>query len=136
MVEEFGRAFSKANKEGKINSIIVIDNIPNITHQQYAGDTILPSESTIKEALNIKTIIQQYLEASRQRINASKLEIFFVNTNPNIEKHICNIMGFKKGNFPCKYLGIELENGNKHNKVWSQILKDYIQKWEDGRING
>ena len=43
-------------------------------------------------------------------------------------------MGFKKGNFPCKYLGIELENGNKHNKVWSHILKRLdirIGGWKD-----
>ena len=43
-------------------------------------------------------------------------------------------MGFKKGNFPCKYLGIELENGNKHNKVWIQILKKLDSKiggWKD-----
>ena len=43
-------------------------------------------------------------------------------------------MGYKKGNFPCKYLGIDLENGNKHNKVWSQILKRLdtkIKGWKD-----
>ena len=33
MAEAFGRAFSKANKERKINGITVTDNIPNITHK-------------------------------------------------------------------------------------------------------
>ena len=35
------------NKE--IKGVIVTMNIPNITHQQYADDTILPRESSQKE---------------------------------------------------------------------------------------
>lgn len=50
MAEAFGHAISKAQLEGKINGIIVTENVPNITHQQYADDTILPRESTINEA--------------------------------------------------------------------------------------
>ena len=118
MAEAFGRAFLRAQIEKKINGVPVTSNVPNITHQQYADDTILPSESTIEEATNIKTIIQSYSEASGQSINANKSEIHFLNIDPTMEKQICNILGFKKGDFPCKYLGIDLVNGNKHHKVW------------------
>lgn len=58
------------------------------------------------------------MEAYGQKVNSAKPEIFFINTKPEKEDQICNIMGFKKGSFPCKYLGIELEKGNKSNKVW------------------
>jgi hypothetical protein len=134
MAEAFGRALSKANENRKIKGIVVTDNVPNITHQQYADDMILPSESTAKEARHIKSIIHQYSEASGQMINASKSKIFFINTNPIVENQICNITGFKKGNFPCKYLGIDLEKGTKHNKIWGQILKKLDTKmggWKD-----
>ena len=43
-------------------------------------------------------------------------------------------MGFKKGEFPCKYLGIELENGNKRHKVQKQVLSKLDSKiggWKD-----
>jgi hypothetical protein len=33
MAEAFGRALSKANKDGEISGIAITDNIPNITHQ-------------------------------------------------------------------------------------------------------
>ena len=63
----------------------------------------------IKEVCNIKSIIQLYLVASGQKFNVTKLEIFFINTNLEVEKKIFHIMGYKKGVFPCKYLGIDIE---------------------------
>ena len=85
MVRAFGRALTKDHEEGKINGITVIENIPNITHQQYADNTILPCDSSMSEALNIKSIIQLYMEASGQKVNASKLDLFFINTLPEKE---------------------------------------------------
>lgn len=43
-------------------------------------------------------------------------------------------MGYQKGSFPCKYLGIELEKGEKSNKVWLNIMKKLearIGYWKD-----
>ena len=116
MVEAFGRAIKKAYYDGKIRGIIVIKNVANITHQQYADDTILLGESTINEALNINMIIQQYVEASGQKVNVEKLEIFLINTKIEMKKYICNIVRYKKGTFPCKYLGMEIEKGYKSRK--------------------
>ena len=42
MVEAFGREIQKAQGEGLIKGIIVTENVPNTTHQQFADDTILP----------------------------------------------------------------------------------------------
>ena len=47
MVVAFGRAITKSQTEGRIKGITVTENSPNITHQQYADDTILLGESTI-----------------------------------------------------------------------------------------
>ena len=59
MVEAFGRALTEAHSKGKIKGITITENIPNITHQQYEDDIILPSESIAKESLNVRAIIQQ-----------------------------------------------------------------------------
>lgn len=134
MAKAFGIAFSKAQLEGKIKGISVTDNVPNITHQKYADDTFLPSESSLHEASNIMLIIQSYSDASGQKINVKKSEIFFINTNPIMEKKNSQLMGFKIGKIPCKYLGIEQENRNKHIKVWNQILSKLDSKiggWKD-----
>ena len=104
--------------------------MPNITHQQYANDMILHSN----EALVLKAIIKSYMDASGQKVNDGKLKIYFLNTNPKMENLICRIMGYNKGQFMCKCLGISLEKGSKSNKVWLDTL-DKLDKrigcWKD-----
>jgi mannosylglycoprotein endo-beta-mannosidase len=118
MAEAFGRAVTDAYNNQEISGITVASNMPNITHQQYADDTILPGKSTIKEALNLKSIINSYMAASGQKVNKDKSEIYFLNTSKEVENQICKVMGFKKGQFPCKYLGIALEKGANSSKIW------------------
>jgi len=77
MAKASSRALTKEHIEGKINGIIVTKNVLNISHQEYANDTILPSESSTNETLNIKSITQQYMEASSQKVNATKSEFFY-----------------------------------------------------------
>ena len=75
MAEAFGRSFTKDSEKGLIKGVTVTNNVPNITHQQYADDTILPGESSIKEAKAVKLIIKDYMSASGQKVNDSKSEI-------------------------------------------------------------
>ena len=57
----------------------------------------MPIESSLEEAQYFKTIICQYVEASSQKVNVDKLEIFFISTKLELENQICNIMGYEKG---------------------------------------
>lgn len=111
MVEAFGREISKSYHNQEISGVTVARNMPNIRHQQYADDTILPSKSTILEALGFKAIIKSYTDASRKKVNKNKLEIYFLNTKLEMENMICKIIGYRRGHFLCKYLGISLEKG-------------------------
>lgn len=65
MVEAFGRSINKVETKGIIRAITIIENIPNITHQQYSDNTILPRVSTKDEAKNFKQIIYDYTKVSR-----------------------------------------------------------------------
>lgn len=77
MAEAFGRSLSRALNEGVIKGVTVTKNVPNITHQQYADDTILPGESSIKEVVVVRAIINHYMCTSGQKFNESKSEIFY-----------------------------------------------------------
>ena len=39
-----------------------------------------------------------------------------------MENSICQTIGYKKGTFPCKYLGIQLEKGSRNGKSWDLII--------------
>ena len=86
--------------------------------------------------MTVKSIINNYMSASGQKVNDKKSEIFFINTDRKVEDQIFKIMGFKKGLFPCKCLGIELEKGTKSGKIWLNVLdklesriNDWKGKW-------
>ena len=49
MVEAFGSYIKKVQIEGNIKGITMTENVPNIIHQQFADDTILPGEITLEE---------------------------------------------------------------------------------------
>lgn len=68
------------------------------------------------------------MEASRKKVNAEKSEIFFLNTHPAIERIIFHLMGYIKGTYHCKYLGIQLEKGVKDSKTWNPIFKKMNKK--------
>ena len=131
MAEAFGRSFSKALVERKLKGVLVTKNVPNITHQQYADDTILPGESSIEEAIAVKNIIDDYMSASGQKVNNTKSEILFMNTDEKLEFQICSIMGYKKGEFPCKYLGIELGKEGRSCKNWNKVIDKLDSKMSD-----
>lgn len=131
IAEAFGRAIKNAQDSGIIKGVMVTKGIPNITHQQFADDAILLGQSTIVEGQNYKQIIKTYTEALGQIVNAEKSEIFFLNTKPEMERKMCNIMGYKKDTFPCKYLGIQLETNMRETKSWNVIIDKIDKKLEN-----
>ena len=123
MAEAFGRAIKKTQTDNMIKGVRVTKEVENTTHQQFADDTILAGISTLQEANNFKHILDTYTKASGQMINAKKSEIYFLNTVEEVEDQICNKLGFKKGKFPFKYLGIYLDKNNYSNPSWEHNLK-------------
>lgn len=82
----------------------------------------------MEEASNYKRIIDTFLKASRQRINMENFVIFFLNTHPSMKYSIFNLMGYKKGYFPYKYLGIQIDKHTKDGKIWEPILEKLDKK--------
>lgn len=128
MAEALGRAIMKQQVEGKIMGLKASENVPNITHQQFVDNTILPGSANRQEARAFKSILNTYTKASSQHVNPTKSKIFFINTCPNIEKDICSIMGYKISKFSCKYLGIDLDTSLLSSKPWQQVLSKVQNK--------
>lgn len=38
-------------------------------------------------------------------------------------------MGFKIGNFPCKYLEMPFYKGTRNNKLWEDIITRWMERW-------
>lgn len=93
-----------------------------ITHQQFADDTILFGDSSLKEACIIKRALDIFCNASRQQVNWRKSDIFFFNTDPRKQREIIKILGVKASTLPGRFLGTFLFGG----PIGTICGKDYL----------
>ena len=87
--------------------------------------------STLNESHSIKKILNTYSKAIGQINNTHKLEVFFLNADWVVEDTICQILGYRKGSFPYKYLGIPLDKEIKSNKSWQHTLDKLNAKMDN-----
>ena len=96
MMEGLGRAIKMANDEGRIQGIkLTMDGAEN-THQQFVGDTMLQGIPTVREAREIKDILNDFAMATATEVSLNKSKVFFFNTNIAIQRNITRILGFQR----------------------------------------
>ena len=81
MAEALSRNIKHHHLSDKWKGAKIEDTTISVTHSLFANDTLLFGSSLVAEAKQIKKILSQYLEVSRQKINPQKSEIFLFNTN-------------------------------------------------------
>lgn len=111
MVETLSKHIAAYQNEGKWKGIQIAQGIEEITHQQFANDTLLYGESTQKETKHIKNCLEEYISISPQQINKEKLKVYLFNTRKTWQKRIPKILGYTIEEIPCRYLGAPLFKG-------------------------
>ncbi|XP_077246042.1 uncharacterized protein LOC143885884 [Tasmannia lanceolata] len=94
-----------------------------ITHLQFADDTLLFSSPNVERILNLKAIIRCYELISRQRSNFHKSKFYGIHLDEEVSLGLAGIMDCKLDRFPSIYLGLPLGVG-KHGKAsWNPIVE-------------
>lgn len=138
LMEGLSRIIVKAKNEGTIKGIQPIHSIPGTTHQQFVDDTMLHGTPTVKEALELRRILDLFSRASGLDINFSKSTIFFFHTHPAIQAHLSNLLGFKKGCLPSRYLGMPLTLRPWQKVHWEKIIANMEKRckhWTHRALN-
>ena len=95
-------------KNGELRGICLMDNMDPQTHQQFVDDTMLMGHPSVQEARSFKNFLNLFAKASGLAVNQAKSQVFFLNTAPATQRNILCILGFFKGSFPSKFLGVPL----------------------------
>eukprot|EP00253_Pinus_taeda_P024545 PITA_24545 len=138
MMEEMGRSIKHAKIVGKVKGIQLSEDGQALTHQQFFDDTMLQGIPTVKEALAYKQILREFSMGLGMEVNLSKSNIFFFNTHIAIQRNISKILGFQRGIFLSKYLGVPLTAKPLHKSIWEPVinkLQDKIRKWTIRSLN-
>ena len=75
----------QAELSGSIKGVSLCSAGLKVSHLFFANDSLLFCQATAHECNTILDILHQYEEASRQKINQGKTQLFF---NPNIAYHM------------------------------------------------
>ena len=89
LVEALKRSIVKSNLDGRWKGLKVARGVDAITHLQFVDANFLMGEASIKEADNIKTMLEDYSKVTSQKVNWRKSEIFFFNTPSKVKTKIC-----------------------------------------------
>ena len=84
----------------------------------------------MREASNLRRVLDVYLAASGQQINEEKSSIYFFNTPDLIQQRIARTLRFQIGSLPVKYLGIPISVSKLPRESW-QIMLDKFR----GKVN-
>ena len=89
---------------------------------------MLMGHPLVQEARSFKYCLNLFAKASGLAVNQAKSQVFFLNTAPASQRNILHILGFSKGSFPSKYLGIPLGPCKLKRTSWLELLDQMKQK--------
>eukprot|EP00253_Pinus_taeda_P009771 PITA_09771 len=138
LMEGLSRTIAKKKAEGTIKGLQPIRSLPATTHQQFVDDTMLHGSPTVKEAVAYRAILDLFSQASGMEINFSKSTIFFFNTHLVVQTHLSQLLGFRIGSLPSRYLGAPLTLRHWQKRHWEKILanmKKRCSHWTNRALN-
>lgn len=130
--EGLGRFIAKEREAKRIKALQLWGNNIPLTHQQFVDDIMLFGEPTVKEVRHLKRILDLFSEASGLEVNREKSFVFIFNTVEQVKTHLLRLLGFKRGEFPTKYLGNLLDFTSKRVKNWQGVLdklRNKVANW-------
>eukprot|EP00253_Pinus_taeda_P018686 PITA_18686 len=127
MAEGLGRHIKQALQSNQLKGIS-IHNSPASSHQQFVDDTMLYGYPSAQEASCLKSLLNDFSEASGTQVNNSKSQIFFFHTPPSVKFAISRILGFQTASLPSTYLGAPLTASAIKQPAWRTLLEKLYSK--------
>eukprot|EP00268_Persea_americana_P008169 TRINITY_DN13144_c0_g1_i12.p1 TRINITY_DN13144_c0_g1~~TRINITY_DN13144_c0_g1_i12.p1 ORF type:complete len:489 (+),score=85.97 TRINITY_DN13144_c0_g1_i12:613-2079(+) len=104
------------------------NTILEISHLQFADDTLLFCNADEDQLRNVKAILFYFEAVSGLRVNFFKSELIGIKVNEDHLNRLANIFGCKAVTLPSTYLGLPLCGGTSTNSLWSPVLERMEKK--------
>ncbi|XP_057740463.1 uncharacterized protein LOC130957629 [Arachis stenosperma] len=128
----------EAVKNGRISPLLVgRDNI-ELSHLQFADDTILFCPQETETIVNYKRLLQCFELMSGLSINFDKTCLISVNCEQEWMTNKCGLLGCAEATLPVRYLEISLGANPRLVKAWKPIIdkvEDKFSLWKAKSLN-
>ena len=108
VVDVFGRLIDKAKEYNVIHSFFVGRDKVEVTHLQFADDTLFFMEANPNVFLNYLKLVEVFGSVSGLRVNLTRSTLLGINTNEEMLQNLASILGCGIGVWLIKYLGLPL----------------------------
>jgi hypothetical protein len=106
VAEGFGGVMKKAVSERLFKGFSIGSEGIDISHLQYADDTLCVGEASVQNLWTLKSILRGFHMVSGLKVNFSKSCLLAVNVDDDFLELGCTFLNCRRGFFPFKYLGL------------------------------
>jgi hypothetical protein len=110
MVEGLGRYIKESIQNGSLQGLNLHGLQPAASHNQFVDDTMLLNTPTSQEVGKLRSILNDFNEASGTSFNLDKSQLFFFNTPAAVQQHISRLLNIPIFSLPSQYLGLPLSD--------------------------
>ncbi|CAM8979776.1 unnamed protein product [Rhodiola kirilowii] len=136
--EGLSRIINKAAGEGLIGGVDWARNGENLTHLQFADDTVLLCRAEIKEVRNLKMILEAFEGCSGLEINYEKSQCFGIGLKEEEVQRFAEELNCPVGRMPMKYLGMQVGVNPAKLSTWEPIIqrfRDKLASWRRASLS-
>lgn len=119
---------SRAKELGLIRGVTIGFEGLNVSHLQFADDTILFYEADWVEVTNVKRILRFFEVVSRLKINYHKSAISGVRIEEDIVAEFAARLNYSSYKLPFKYLGLPLGVNPRRKQTWKPVVEKFKNK--------
>lgn len=127
-----------AASRGIFKGILMRKGAGQITHLQFADDTVVFLDGSEESAKGIKRVLQCFQLVSGLKINYNKSNLYADHRFSNEALSAANILGCKVGYWPLMYLGIPIGYSPRRSVFWEPLVRKVqskLAKWKACSLN-
>ncbi|GKV34650.1 hypothetical protein SLEP1_g43008 [Rubroshorea leprosula] len=138
VVEGLNGIISSAASLGMVNGIEIGQCGMNVTHLQFADDTIVFGNASEENIWAVKSIMRIFEMVSRLKINFGKSMLMGINVPEEWMTRMSCILNCKQGSFPCKYLSMTIGGKSRCIAMWRPMIDSFkkrLASWKNRFIS-
>ncbi|GKU94756.1 hypothetical protein SLEP1_g8202 [Rubroshorea leprosula] len=128
VAEGLNGIISSAVAKGLFEGVPIGGGGMNISHLQFADDTLLLGIATEDNVWTSKCIMRAFELVSGLKINYGKSSFIGINVDKVWEEEMTWLLNCKSGSLPCKYLGIPLGADPRRIVTWKPLIHSFKRK--------
>ena len=122
VADVFSRLIDKAKVCNVIRGFSVGRDKVEVSHLQFADDTLLFMEADSSYFLNCLKILEVFRSISGLKVNLSKSILLGINTDVTLLHQLADLSGCEIGDWPIKYLGLPLGGNPRRIDFWDPVV--------------